>query len=205
MPDRCLKGELAADSRTRFFLAACPHHTTPQYGSDFLGVLLNPPWDSVKPAQLAAMQLSRFCPLGFLFVWVEKEVLSEVVDVFVKAEYVYVENLTWVHVAPNNRAVEGPTAYTGRSHRTLLIFRRDVRSHPKGKEIELRHQRSPDVDVSIPQTGADGQLVSPEAAYLAIETLLPGGYTPGQKGRLLELWGHAEVSRPGWTHVRTAA
>lgn len=98
--------------------------------------------------------------------------LSDVVDVFNAAGYVYVENLTWVLLAPTNKAraawarsplaphasapaqmLAGPTAHIGRSHRTLLIFRRDVRTHPKGKEIELRHQRSPDVDVSIVRTG----------------------------------------------------
>lgn len=159
------------------------------------------------------------------------------VDVFNAAGYVYVENLTWVLLAPTNKAraawarsppaphvsapaqmLAGPTAHIGRSHRTLLIFRRDVRTHPKGKEIELRHQRSPDVDVSIVRTGKgatrlrawavntadsppDGRIISPEAAYIAIETLLPGAYTPGQPGRFLELWGHTEVRRPGWTHV----
>jgi len=48
---------------------------------------------------------------------------------------------------------------------------------------------------------ADGRLMTPDAAYKAIETLLPGGYTAGQPGRFLELWGHPELRRPGWTHV----
>lgn len=75
-----------------------------QLGSDFLGVLLNPPWHArVTPAHVAALHLERVCPLGFIFVWVEKEVLSDVVDVFVKASFVYVENLTWVHMSPMNR------------------------------------------------------------------------------------------------------
>ena len=50
-------------------------------------------------------------------------------------------------------------------------------------------------------SAADGRLLTPEAAYAAIETLLPGGYTPGQPGRFLELWAHPEIRRPGWTHV----
>ena len=48
---------------------------------------------------------------------------------------------------------------------------------------------------------SDGRLVTPDAAYVAIETLLPGGYTPGQPGKFLELWAHPEVRRPGWTHI----
>ena len=77
---------------------------TTQLGTDFLGVLINPPWHAhVTPAHLAALRLDRVCPLGFIFVWVEKEVLSEVMDVFAKASYQYVENLTWVQMTPANR------------------------------------------------------------------------------------------------------
>ena len=74
-----------------------------QHGDDFLAILVNPPWDGIKPGQLAGMQLEKHCPLGFIFVWVEKEVLSDVVDVFAAASFVYVENLTWVLMAPNNK------------------------------------------------------------------------------------------------------
>ena len=77
---------------------------TTQLGTDFLGVLLNPPWHAhVTPTHLAALRLDRVCPLGFIFVWVEKEVLSEVMDVFAKASFQYVENLTWVQMTPANR------------------------------------------------------------------------------------------------------
>lgn len=211
------------------WLGACAHAAcafAPQLGTEFLGVLLNPPWGAVTPKHVAELGLPQLCPLGFVFVWVEKEVLDQVVDVLVRLKYVYVENLTWVMMQPNNRVVEADAPFIGRSHRTLLIFRRDTREFPKGKEIELRHQRSPDVEVQVVNTAAgarallagimrprrlvsraalcaDGRLLTPEAAYVAIETLLPGGYTPGQPGRFLELWGHAEHKRAGWTHVIT--
>lgn len=219
-----------------------------QLGNDFMGVLLNPPWKSVTPKQVEALGLSKLCPVGFVFIWVEKEVLDQVVDAMVRMKYVYVENLTWVLMAANNRArcdaaahrrvhhmcsptelprlaqvLQGDAPFIGRSHRTMLIFRRDVREFPKGKEIELRHQRSPDVEVQIVNTAAgacprcapasprrpsdacpgapDGRILTPESAYVAIETLLPGGYTAGQPGHFLELWGHAEIRRAGWTHV----
>lgn len=68
--------------------------------------------------------------------------------------YVYVENLTWVILLPNNKVAQLSADYLGRSHRTLLIFRRDMKEHPQGRAIELRHQRSPDVDISIGRTGA---------------------------------------------------
>ena len=136
-------------------------------------MLLNPPWASVTPKQIESLSLPKLCPVGFIFVWVEKEVLDQVVDVLVQQKYVYVENLTWVLMHANNRAraraarapaerapdvarqvVQGAAPYIGRSHRTLLIFRRDVREFPKGKEIELRHQRSPDVEVQIANSAA---------------------------------------------------
>jgi hypothetical protein len=158
-----------------------------QLGTDFLGVLLNPPWTTVTPKQVEALALPKLCPLGFVFVWVEKEVLDQVVDAMVRLKYVYVENLTWVLMRPNNRVrarnarpatatphtgdahasaphthmpprgaqvVTGDAPFIGRSHRTMLIFRRDVREFPKGKEIELRHQRSPDVEVQVVNTAA---------------------------------------------------
>ena len=71
--------------------------------TECLGVLLNPPWGSVKPKELEGLALPDICKHGFVFVWVDKEVLDEVVDVLVRQKYVYVENLTWVTMAPNNR------------------------------------------------------------------------------------------------------
>ena len=67
-------------------------------------MLLNPPWASVTPKQVEGLGLPKLCPVGFIFVWVEKEVLDQVVDVFVQQKYVYVENLTWVLMHANNRA-----------------------------------------------------------------------------------------------------
>ena len=171
-------------------------------GRTFLGVLVNPPWDrkGCTVATIEALALDHICPLGFVFIWVEKEVLHQVVDVLSKAKFVYVENLTWVMLQPSNRVVTAPAPIIARSHRTLLIFRRDTREFPKAKDTELRHQRSPDVDVAVVSTGTDGRLLTPAAAYEAIETLLPGGYTAGQPGRFAELWGHTEIQRAGWTH-----
>ena len=36
----------------------------------------------------------------------------------------YVENLTWVHMAPNNTVVAAPSLYARRSHLSLFIFRK---------------------------------------------------------------------------------
>ena len=50
--------------------------------------------------------------------------------------------------------LEGNAPFIGRSHRTLLIFRRDRRLFPSAKLIELRHQRNPDVEAYIVCSGA---------------------------------------------------
>ena len=66
------------------------------------------------------------------------------------------------------QVVQGAAPYIGRSHRTLLIFRRDVREFPKGKEIELRHQRSPDVEVQIANSAVGTCLQSTCAATVSL-------------------------------------
>ena len=38
--------------------------------------------------------------------------------------FCYVENLTWVHMAPNNTVVAAPSVYARRSHLSLFIFRK---------------------------------------------------------------------------------
>jgi hypothetical protein len=69
--------------------------------------------------------------------------------------------------------LKGAAPFIGRSHRTLLIFRRDVRDFPKGKDIELRHQRSPDVEVQIVNTAAGACAVRPWRR--SVFFLSPGG------------------------------
>lgn len=59
-------------------------------GDKFIGVLLDPPYaghfssaaPGAKPitvTQLAALNLPQLCPIGFIFIWVDKCVLSDVV------------------------------------------------------------------------------------------------------------------------------
>ena len=182
-----------------------------QLGTDYLGVLLNPPWNiedspdrgDVTVEDIAAIPLEQLTPLGFIFIWVEKENLSHVCDIMDQKNFVYVENLTWVHLKPNNTIVESAARYLGRSHRTLLIFRRDVRDKRfiEGKKIELRHQRNSDVTLDIVQTTSTGRRAIPEHVYKSIETLLPTAYEPGTPGKLLELWAEPGARRAGWTSV----
>jgi hypothetical protein len=43
--------------------------------------------------------------------------------------YVYVENLTWVLMAPNNTILRLPHTFTNKSHISILIFRREGVRH----------------------------------------------------------------------------
>ena len=65
------------------------------------------------------------------FARVEKENLSAICDVMTTKQFVYVENMTWVHMKPNNVIANSKAKYLARSHRTMLMFRRDVRQFPK--------------------------------------------------------------------------
>jgi len=146
--------------------------------------------------RLAALPLPTLCPRGFVFVWARKQHLSAIVSQLYSWGFAYVENLTWVWKQPNNTVARLPHAFTASSHLTLLIFRREG----QGRDIELRHQRSPDVvfDCIAPAPGREWRV--PQEVYSTLETLLPTG-----GGAFLELWAAAEHARPGWTHVAEAA
>ncbi len=50
--------------------------------------------------------------------------IAEVVSLMDKWGFSYVENLTWVQMAPNNTVVAAPSLYARRSHLSLFIFRK---------------------------------------------------------------------------------
>ena len=120
-----------------------------------------------------------------------------------KKAFVYVENLTWVQQRPNNTIANSVAEHVCRSHRTMLMFRRDVRQFPEAKEVELRHQRNADCTLNTTCTTKSGRRKIPEHVYKAMETLLPEAYAAGSKGRLLELWAEpgSDARRSGWTAV----
>jgi N6-adenosine-specific RNA methylase IME4 len=179
---------------------------------DYLGILMNPPWKieqapdkgNVTVEDIAQLPLERLSPLGFIFIWVEKENLSLVCDVMQEKNFNYVENLTWVQMQPNNCVVKTESRYLARSHRTLLIFRRSTAMFPESKAIELRHQRNSDVTLDVVETTESGRRKVPEHVYNSIETLLPTAYNkkaPGTPGKFLELWAEENNKRAGWTTV----
>ena len=180
-------------------------------GTDFLAVHCNPPWfaplnpdaGDATVEHVARIPFQKLAPYGFVFMWVEKENLSAVCDVMLKKAFVYVENLTWVQQRPNNTIANSAAEHVCRSHRTMLMFRRDVRQFPEAKEVELRHQRNADCTLDVTCTTASGRRKVPEHVYKAMETLLPEAYAPGSRGRLLELWAEpgSDARRSGWTVV----
>ncbi|CAL5228471.1 g11612 [Coccomyxa viridis] len=171
-------------------------------GTAFQAVLINQGWEcksaegKAVAARLAKVPMTQLCPIGFIFIWVDKTLIAEVVNLMDNWGFSYVENLTWVHMAPNNTVVAAPSLYARRSHLSLFIFRKSG----EGKDIELRHQRNPDVLFDSVRQEEGQALGVPEEAFYAIETLLPTG-----KGRFLELWAPYKARRPGWVHVSEAA
>lgn len=95
---------------------------------------------------------------GLLFIWVEKEYLSQIIKVLEEQDFVYVENMCYVMLDQNKKEeidatrliniedafVHEDYKYIKKSKKTLLIFRRT--SNKKGPcTLELRHQRTCDV------------------------------------------------------------
>eukprot|EP00884_Botryococcus_braunii_P022634 jgi/Botrbrau1/9054/Bobra.0376s0028.1 len=164
----------------------------------FQGVLINKGWEvegargEAVTSRLADLPLQRICPVGFVFIWTEKQHMAAVVDLMDSWGYSYVENLTWVYLAANNTILTVEAPYAQRSHLTLFIFRREG----EGRDIELRHQRNPDVIFDcLRHVEGQGQ-ANPEEVFLTIETLLPTG-----KGALLELFAPLHAHREGWVHI----
>lgn len=114
-----------------------PHDTQPaSLQRDYLAVLVNRGWeagadpnardsDAHIVSKLAALQLHRACPAGFVFIWVDKEHIAPVMDLMYKWRFVYVENLNWLLLGPDNQLLGLPADYFARSHLTLFIFRKD--------------------------------------------------------------------------------
>jgi hypothetical protein len=105
-------------------------------------VLMDPPLDKISVKQWAKLRLLDILPFGFLFLWVEKEFIRQVLQ---EAEaqwgFRYVENFVWVKQNSNNTIAKQPSQYFAKSKLTCLILRKD----DKNGKIDLRHQRNPDV------------------------------------------------------------
>jgi len=167
----------------------------------YQAVLINPGWEkdadteaATALSNLESLPIPRLVPTGFVFIWVPKYHVAAVCKQMAKWGYTYIENLTWVWLSPANKVLTLKSQFIRASHLTLYMFR----VADKGKDIELRHQRNPDVTFDCIAASPEGGLVKsiPNETFVAVETLLPTG-----KGKLLELWSERGAKRPGWTHV----
>jgi hypothetical protein len=74
--------------------------------------------------QLRKLQINHLIPAGFLFVWMEKELIPDVLLVCESWGFHYVENFCWVRFNVNNMVAREPSMYFNKSHLTLLMLRK---------------------------------------------------------------------------------
>ena len=135
-------------------------------------ILINPIWNTsgVKPARpdgtittddFAQLHFSsKLMVDGLVFVWIEKEILSQMIRIMEKQDLTYVENVCWVMLDETKRKgklsfslyntevddkktndvspayIRDDAKYVKKSHKTLLIFRRFKKGN---NTLELRH------------------------------------------------------------------
>jgi len=176
-------------------------------GREILAILMDPPWElanspkkngQISPSQFAKLQLGNYMTKGFVFIWVEKEVIAKVVKIMSQWGFLYVENLVWVKQSVNNQPMRQEYKYFSKSKHSLLFFRK---SGADG--IELRHQRNPDVVFDFIRNDKLLTEDKPEFVYHVIETLLPTANYDQEtgKGKFLELWAKSGTSRKGWFSI----
>jgi hypothetical protein len=117
----------------------------------YLAVMMTPPWKAsehkrsifaspkkkneeqeqedtnrVVPSDLMKLPFnnSEWASIVFAFIWVRKDLISQVVDAMAALSFYYVENLCWVKQEVNNTFSRQPSPYIRTTHETLLIFRR---------------------------------------------------------------------------------
>ncbi|KAL4550743.1 hypothetical protein Ndes2526B_g08849 [Nannochloris sp. 'desiccata'] len=145
-----------------------------------IGVIINAPLSDNHQIGITISRLTTL-PLtdclatdAIICLWATKQHVGQAVNCMAKAwGCKYVENLTWVHIAPNGDVAKGPSTLTRTSHSTLLMGRRG------NGELELRHQRRPDVIVEPVRGG--GRF--PDSVREMMETLLPEAKHGKQQGK----------------------
>ncbi|KAI8883413.1 hypothetical protein K501DRAFT_219299, partial [Backusella circina FSU 941] len=177
------------------------------FGNSFSAIYMDPPLllPGEKPTRgkisiddFANLKISNIMKAGFLFIWLEKEWLRQIVAIAAKWGFKYVENFCWIKKDLNNQIHKSKYTYFNKSKLTLLIFRKEG-------DIELRHQRNPDCvfDYIRPMLPDEVTESKPPFMYHVIETLLPNAIYHPEKNpnndKLLELWSKKDQRRQGWT------
>jgi hypothetical protein len=122
---------------------------------------------------------------GILFIWVEKELMYEIIVFFEAQGFSYVENACHVMLDRTQRdstlrmnntdatpaLARQNYSFIAKSHRTLLMMRRTKKEN-SGSSLELRHQRTG--DVVFDWVDEQDKFKTPQYyTYKMIETLLP--------------------------------
>jgi hypothetical protein len=215
-PERDLP-QLHADVRVTddlltYDLASC--------GSGFEGIYITPPWSTrpaaegqswaVTGAQLEALKIDDvLIPYGLVFMWVEKDTVRTALDVMRKWGFEYAEGYSAVTKRVNNTfgTQRGANGVFRSTKHSLIIGRKKKKSEESGgDQLELRHQRNPDVNFEFRKRFATGAAVGErsEFMYRIIETMLPKARYDEETGtgKFLQLWGNGyDMARPGWTVV----
>lgn len=107
-------------------------------GNKFQAIYMDPPFilpqqrpEDILPGQITLEQFAKglgqhipnLITQGFLFIWVEKEVMPQVLKITEKWGFKYVENFAWIKKTVDNRIVRQPSTYFNKSKTTCLILR----------------------------------------------------------------------------------
>jgi N6-adenosine-specific RNA methylase IME4 len=160
----------------------------------FHAVLIDPPWDRISLDEFDDIPIDDIIENGYVFIWVEKEYISHVLDRMKRSRFNYIENLCWVKEEVNHKYSRGEYEYLARSHNTMLLFKKD---NETTRKMDIRHQRNPDVVFGLARQDVPRE--KPSYIYHMIETLLPTA------NGFLELWGSRirknEKTLSRWTNI----
>eukprot|EP01080_Neovahlkampfia_damariscottae_P002828 gene2828-4235_t len=151
-----------------------PKYNFQSFDKEFDAILIHPKY-TISELKKLPLDKTYLMKRGYIFIWIEKENISDVMMYFEKLNFVYVENMVWVKKEMNNSFSKNEYKFTKKSKRTLFIFKKD---NELTKKLDIRHQRNPDTVFDFCEPI--------EFVFSIIETLL---FTSKQnENPFLELW-----------------
>jgi hypothetical protein len=156
----------------------------------FDAILIHSNYKTIHQLKQLPLDKNYLIKRGYIFIWIEKENISEMMNYFEKINFIYVENMVWVKKELNNQYSKEDYFFTKKSKRTLFIFKKN---NEETKKLDIRHQRNPDTvfDFKEPM----------EFVYSIVETLL---FTSKQNNiPFLELYSSFPFQkRENWISIR---
>jgi hypothetical protein len=156
----------------------------------FDAILIHSNYKTIQQLKQLPLDKNYLIKRGYIFIWIEKENISEIMNYFEKINFIYVENMVWVKKELNNQYSKDPYFFTKKSKRTLFIFKKN---NEETKKLDIRHQRNPDTVFDFKEPV--------EFVYSIVETLL---FTSKQNHiPFLELYSsQAFKKRENWISIR---